>query len=147
MLDASLHITRVTPHGAVTVCDSRYLEYRNDLGDFSDDRIAALPETVFGASARWDDAAGLSADVTVEGAGSYFADDANTASAAAYGLLGGRVGFERMLGRNTLRAFVAGDNLLPKQYVASLFINGISGEYFEPGLPRNWSAGLDLRWQ
>jgi len=27
-----------------------------------------------------------------------------------------------------------------------VFINGISGQYFEPGLPRSVHGGLTLRW-
>jgi len=34
-----------------------------------------------------------------------------------------------------------------ERHVASVFINGVNGEYFEPGLPRNWSGGVTLRWR
>jgi len=47
----------------------------------------------------------------------------------------------------SLRAFVAADNVTDQDYVASVFINGIDGRYYEPGLPRNVSAGLTLSFR
>jgi len=34
-----------------------------------------------------------------------------------------------------------------ERYVAPVFINGLGGQFYEPGQPRNWSAGLTLRWR
>jgi hypothetical protein len=42
---------------------------------------------------------------------------------------------------------VARYNLTDERYVASVFINGLSGQFYEPGLPRYWSAGSTLRWR
>ena len=68
-----------------------------------------------------------------------------------YGLLNATIGWNHAMSRATLHAFVSGDNLLDKDHVASAFINpAISGsnppEVFEPGLPRNFSAGLTVRF-
>lgn len=37
------------------------------------------------------------------------------------------------------------ENLLDARYVASVFINGVNGRFYEPGLERNFLVGLSLR--
>ena len=130
-----------------TLSENRYLEYRNELGDYAGRRVAGLPQAAFSALARYVTASGLSGEVSAEHLGGYYADDANSARAGAFTLINGSVGYLRTIGPHTVRAFVAGYNLTDERYVASVFINGLSGQFYEPGLPRNWSAGLNLRWK
>jgi iron complex outermembrane recepter protein len=130
---------------AGTLSDNRYVEYVNQLGDFSGGRVAGLPRTTLDARVRYVTALGVSAEGSVEHLGSYYADDANTARADAYLLLNASLGYARDLGDVSMRAFVSGTNLTDERYVGSVFINGVSGRFYEPGLPRSWSAGLTLR--
>ena len=132
---------------AITISDNKYLEYVNQLGDFAGSQIAGLPRTNVSAKARYAGPAGLSSEVRVESVGSYYADDANSATAPAYALVGATLGYEGGVGDGSLRAFVSGDNLADRRHVSSVFINGTGGRFFEPGMPRNWSAGLTLRWR
>jgi hypothetical protein len=46
-----------------------------------------------------------------------------------------------------VQAFVAGDDLTDRRHVASVFINGVNQEFFEPRVPRNWTAGLTVRFR
>ena len=135
---------RLVVSASGTLSGNEYLEYRNDLGDFSGARVPGLPRGTFHATARWLAAAGLVAEVSAEHRGGYYADDANTAWAGACTLLGASLGYSWTLGTRTARAFVAGHNLADEDHVASVFINGVSGQFYEPGLPRSWSAGLTL---
>jgi iron complex outermembrane recepter protein len=128
-----------------TLSDNRYLEYANQLGDFSGGRVAGLPRATLSGLVRWTASFGLSTEVSVEHLGSYYADDANAARTDAYTLLGASLGWTRSLGDLSARAFVAGTNLTDQNYSASVFINGINGRFYEPGLPRAWSAGVTLR--
>jgi iron complex outermembrane receptor protein len=130
-----------------TFSDNTYLEYANLLGDYAGNRVAGLPRATFSALARYVMACGLSGEMSAEHLGCYYADDANTARAGAYTLLNGSIGYSRTIGPHVVRAFVAGNNLTDERYVASVFINGLSGQFYEPGLPRNGSAGLTLRWR
>ncbi len=130
-----------------TISENSYLEYRNELGDYAGRRVAGLPRIAFNTMARYVTASGLSGEVSVEHLGCYYADDANTARAGAWTLLNGSIGYSRTIGPHVVRAFVAGNNLTDERYVASVFINGLSGQFYEPGLPRNGSAGLTLRWR
>jgi iron complex outermembrane recepter protein len=143
---------------AVTVSDNEYVDYRNDLGDFSGNETPGLPSVTASGALRYRHSSGASASATVEHVGRYFDDDTNSdeGRTAAYTLLGATLGLERSVGVGTVSAFVAGDNLTDEDYVASVFINGLfdagqppgrRGRFFEPGLPRNWSAGLSLSWR
>jgi len=138
---------RLLVSGSATVSENEYREYVNDLGDFSGRQVAGLPRTAFSGLARYATGFGLAGEVSVQSLGAYYADDANSARVAAYTLLGASLGYTRPVGDHLLKAFVAGDNLTDQRYVASVYINGVSGQYYEPGLPRNWTAGLTLRWR
>jgi len=131
---------------SATFSDNDYLEYANQLGDFSGNQVAGLPSTTVSARARYEGRAGFSTELRVESVGSYYADDANTARAEAYTIFGATVGYQVALGSSMLRAFVSGDNLADRSHVASVFINGTAGRFYEPGLPRNWSGGLSLQF-
>ena len=133
--------------GGVTASENTYLTYQNLTDDFSGNDVAGLPNLTFSGKARYQAPMGLSLDVHAESVGEYFANDANTASAPAYTIVGAGLGFERAMGDFQLGAFVSGDNLTDKKHVASVFINGVDDQYYEPGLPRSWSAGLTLRFR
>jgi iron complex outermembrane recepter protein len=128
-----------------TLSDNVYLDYVNQFGDFSGNEVAGLPGATLSGLLRYAVGLGLSADLSVEHLGGYYADDANTAPVDAYTMLGASLGFERHLGVVAMRAFVSGSNLTDERYVASVFINGVNGQFYEPGLPKSWSAGLTLR--
>jgi len=133
--------------GSVTASDNEYLEYSNNLGAFDGNDVAGLPSLVFGGSASYRFPRDVTAAVAVNGNTAYYADDANTAKAEQYGLLGASLAWDHRFGTSVLRAFVSGNNLLDKDHIASVFINGVNGQFYEPGLPRNINAGLSLRWQ
>jgi iron complex outermembrane receptor protein len=138
---------------AVTISRNRYLEYRNELGDFGENSVAGLPGFYASAMVRYRHERGLYAEVGVRTVGSYYADDANTP--------GGRVGssavFDATVGGSFALssaiwdAYLTVENCADTRYTASAFINGVAApnratpRYFEPGLPRNLLAGLRLR--
>lgn len=142
-----LPLSSLTFAGALTVSDNRYLEYRNLTDDFRGHRIAGLPRTSLQGKARYEGPVGVSTEFRIETTGGYFANDANTAQAPAYTILGATIGYGRSVGDLSLRAFVSGDNLTDRSHVASVFINGVADQYFEPGMPRQWGTGLTLRWR
>lgn len=137
----------LTLRGTGSFSNNEYKRYSNELGDFSGNAMPGLPKVFFAGSARAKLPRGFSAEVGLHGSGKYFADDANTAQADAYGLLNATLDWAREAPRGSLRAFVSGNNLLDKKHVASVFINGLAGRYYEPGLPLNVSGGLTVTWQ
>lgn len=144
-------ISAVTLSGAASVSDNEYVEYVNDLttdpGGFEGNEISGLPKTLLDGEVRWRAIRGLELAGSVRRVGRYFADDANTARVAAYHVLGAEATWKQPVPFGLLRVFVAGENLTDENYVASVFINGIMDEFYEPGLPRNVSAGVTVTFR
>ena len=136
----------LTVSGALTLSRNEYLEYTNDLGTFDGKEVAGLPEATFEGAAHARVLPGLTVAGTLKHVGGYFADDANTASVKAFDIVGLQADYAPPV-PGSLRVFVAADNLTDQDYVASVFINGVSGRYYEPGLPRNVSAGLTVSFR
>lgn len=137
----------VTLRGTGSFSKNEYLDYVSDGVNFAGKDMPGLPRAVFGGAASFALPAGFRADTRVEGASRYYADDRNTARTIGYGVWNASLGWEKPLAAGTLSAFVAGENLLDKEYVGSVFINGINGRYYEPGLPRHFSGGVTLGWR
>jgi iron complex outermembrane receptor protein len=137
---------RVLIAGTANLMSTRYDKYVNDLGDFTGKQIAGLPRAIVTALARVTTPWGVGVQAGLQSVGGVFVDDANSVKSPDYVVANASLDVARRIGPTTLRVFVAGDNLADRSYVGSVFINGINGEYFEPGLPRNWSAGLNARW-
>ena len=143
--------TEFTLGGSATLSKNEYVRYTSDQGTFDGNDIAGLPAIVFAAHARCRWANAVTAEASVNGNGKYFADDKNSISAPKYGLLNASLAYDRAFAQGTIRIFVAGNNLLDKSYIASVFINPAGGainpEVFEPGLPRSVNAGFTARWK
>lgn len=148
----------LTVGGTVTVSRNRYVRYSRTIANgapanetYDGNDIAGLPALVFGGRASYKCPGGITTELSLNGNGRYFADDVNSINVMSYGVLGATVGYERVFSRGSLRAFVAGTNLLDKKYPASVFINPLysSGQpqVFEPGLPVNINAGVTLGWK
>jgi len=130
---------------ACSVSRNVYLEYRNDSGVFDDNESAGIPPLVVDAKLGWESQAGVFAEAGTHVLGAYWADDANRARVPAYAIAGVTVGARRTLGVGTLEAYAGVENLFDERYVASVFINGIDGRFFEPGMERSFLAGLSFR--
>jgi iron complex outermembrane recepter protein len=142
-------VPALTFDGALTLSHNEYLDYTNDVSQalgrtFNGNDVAGLPAGIFDSELRWRVAPGLSVAGTYKYIGKSFADDANLASARAASLVGAEAEYGRATPFGFVKLFVAGDNLTDERYVASVFINGVRSEYYEPGLPANVSAGVTV---
>jgi iron complex outermembrane receptor protein len=143
---------RLSVRGSATLSRNTYQEYANDLGDFSGNRMPGLPEAVWSVATRTALVAGVALDLSAESASRMWADDANTVSAPGYTTCNAALDWTRRTAGTVTRVFVAGRNLLDAETVSSVFINPISDSpggplrYLEPGLPRQWNAGVSVRW-
>lgn len=141
---------RLALRGSGNLSKNEYVDYVNDLGDFGGKEMPGLPQASWTAGARLTLPKGLGLDVSTEGMTKVFADDANTAETFGYGLVNASIDYTMRSGGFGLRAFVSGRNLLDKDHIASVFINPISDtptgplRYLEPGLPREFNAGLTV---
>jgi iron complex outermembrane receptor protein len=130
-----------------TLSNNKYLDYHNDLGTFDGNESAGIAPLVLDARARYDWAGGPYAEVGTHSLGRYYADDANAARVPAYGILNLTVGAKHLVGRGMLEGFLAVENVLDGKYVSSVFINGLDGRFYEPGMERNFLAGFSYRAQ
>ncbi|MFY7872655.1 MAG: TonB-dependent receptor family protein [Limnohabitans sp.] len=75
-----------------------------------------------------------------------WAADAQSAVSRApgYGLLHLRLRHRSHLRGADLEAWAAWENLGHRPYVGSVIVNQAGGQYFEPGMPRQWMAGVRL---
>ncbi|MBT9463591.1 TonB-dependent receptor [Hydrogenophaga sp.] len=141
--------------GSVTLSSAyTYLRARYGSGTASipaGNRLPGLPEHQFFSQLAWAPtfASGIGGVFTLEArhTGSVFANDANTTSTAraeAYTLLGIGARFEQTTGVWTWREFVRIDNLTDKKHVGSVIVNDGNSRFFEPGLGRSLSAGIEV---
>jgi iron complex outermembrane recepter protein len=133
--------------GSMTASDNTYREYRNDLGDFSGKKVAGLPQIVYNALLRYQMPGGVYSEAGVQYVGRYFGDDLNTVAAPSSTLYRARIGGRFSVGPMVVDAFFGMNNIADTKHIASMFINGVRGRYFEPGLPRNLVGGLNVKWE
>lgn len=144
---------------STTVMSSEYVKYENQLGNFDGNQMAGIPG-LFGYTAlRYDSPYGFFVELAAEYVGDYFADDRNdklpsgepdpaaNSFVESYAIENGTVGYKTALGDFDIDAFAGLRNLTDRKYVGSVFINGASNKYFEPGMPRNFVGGLNIRFR
>ncbi len=86
------------------------------------------------------------AGVSAEHMGKVFVNDANSEAAPSYTVAAASVGYRKVMGPWTLRAFARVDNLFDRQYVGSVIVNDGNSRYYEAAPGRNWSTGMNLAY-
>lgn len=138
---------------AGTLTRNRYVDYRTNVPDgadgmmevtYDDNESAGIPSLALQGALRYTAPFGAYLEFAAQHMGAYWANDANTDRVAAYTVFDATAGVNvRVFGHESL-LFVSGRNLADDLYVASAYINGASGRYLEPGMGRNYLAGLSL---
>ena len=73
-------------------------------------------------------------------------NDANTAYAGAYQLLGGRIGYSTVVRKINLTIFTGVDNALNAKYSLGNDINAAGGRYYNAAATANYFAGLTVQF-
>lgn len=147
---------------AFTYLNSRYVNYSVDsvhygnagrFAVYDDNKVAGIPNVYYNAALRFAPEQLHSAfvELSLQGVGNYFVDDANSTTVPAYNLLNLTLGLAkplRLAENFSLSGFIGVYNLTDEKYISSAFINPdiVNGEalYLEPGLPRNFVIGVSL---
>ena len=87
---------------------------------------------------------GLRLGVELVQAGRIYANDTNTDSADGHTVLNLSASQRWALGKGALTAYARVNNVSDERYVGSVIVNQSASQYYEPGLPQNWSVGLSL---
>ena len=91
---------------------------------------------------------GLYANITY-----YYSDpiplnDANSAFASSYNLLGGRIGFRKALGKKLSMDLFAGiDNAFDVQYSLGNDVNAAAGRYYNAAAGVNYFGGVSFQYK
>lgn len=107
-------------------------------------RIPGVPRNIFDGTLRWGGDSGWHAGVDVFAVSAVAVNDANSARAPGYALLGADLGYIAHRGGATLSPFLRLDNLFDRRYIGSVIVNDANGRYFEPGPGRSVMLGLSV---
>ncbi|MGH8212713.1 MAG: TonB-dependent receptor family protein, partial [Rhodanobacteraceae bacterium] len=110
-------------------------------------RIPGVTRQQFYGELRWGAERGWHAGVNVLAVGAVYADDANTARAPGYGLLGADIGYVARMADAAIAPFVRFDNLFDRRAIGSVIVNDGNGRYFEPAPGRSVMVGCSVRFE
>jgi iron complex outermembrane receptor protein len=131
---------------AYTRVDARFTEFSVDGDDYSGNRLPGLAPNRLDGRVVLERGrlflmlrALLQDDIPV--------DNANSASSKGYALVDARVGLDELRGgRFRVSPWAAVTNVFDRRYNAAVVVNAFGGRYFEPGPPRSFQMGLEVRW-
>ena len=116
----------------------------NGTTSYDGNRIPGIPEHQAQASVTWI-ARGIHSTIDGIAVGRTLADDANSVSAAGYGIVNARVGGTMTFGSGARLAPTIGvQNVFDRRYVGSVSVNASGGRYFEPAPGRTLFVGLTV---
>jgi len=128
----------------------------NDYTVPAGNRLPGIPDKQLFASLQWSQngfvsrsrlgPAGWAASADWLARSSMWASDANDSASrvSGYGVLNLKLRHRSDWGRAQLETWLGLDNVTDRRYVGSVIVNQSSSQYFEPGLPRQWMAGVKV---
>ncbi|MBC7903696.1 MAG: TonB-dependent receptor plug domain-containing protein [Gemmatimonadaceae bacterium] len=122
----------------------RYGSFVKGVDNFSGRMVPSVPTGTLSVSADVMMKAGFYLNANYYAATKIFLNDANTAFAGAYHLLGGRIGWKKTSKKWRPGIFAGADNLLDENYSLGNDINAAGNRFFNAAPGRNWFAGLSL---
>jgi len=125
----------------------RYGSFRKGADDFSSKTVPSVPANTLSALADVQLKNGAYSNITYYSASTIFLNDANTATAAPYHLLGFRAGWKKIVQNKYKLNFYAGvDNLLNEVYSLGNDINAAANRFYNAAPTRNYYVGLSFQW-
>ncbi len=132
--------------GSYTYNHFRYGSFIKGTDDFSGKKVPSVPAGTFSVWADLQLKNGLYLNANLYASSRIFLNDANTAVASSYQLLGCRIGWKRTGIPKTRYSIYAGaDNLLDEVYSLGNDINAAGGRYYNAAPARNYYAGISFQ--
>ncbi|HBT3290332.1 TPA: TonB-dependent receptor [Klebsiella aerogenes] len=132
---------------AWTWLDATYRTNVCDSSDCNGNRIPGIARNMGYASFGYQPEQGWYAGSDIRYMGDIMANDANTAKAPSWTVVGLTTGYKWSYGKMDMDLFGRVDNLFDRTYVGSLIVNESKGRYFEPAPGRNFGIGMNLAWR
>lgn len=76
-----------------------------------------------------------------------YTNDLNTEAANAYTVFNWRGGFKQQAGKWSFTEFARVENITNRDYVSSVKVNDANSRFYEPGLPANWTVGVNASYK
>ncbi|MEO7394008.1 MAG: TonB-dependent receptor [Chitinophagaceae bacterium] len=125
----------------------RYGNFIKGVDNFSGKTIPSVPSNTISILGDIQLKNGIYSNITFYAASKIFLNDANTAVAEPYHLLGWRLGWKRTLNKKYKLNFYAGaDNLLNENYSLGNDINAAASRFYNAAPGRNYYVGLSFQW-
>lgn len=123
-----------------------YNNFKQLTNDFSGNRLPSVPPKNFTVGLDLYSARGFYGNLTYNYTDPIPLNDANSAFANSYNLLGFRTGYKTNLGKNfRLEVFAGADNLFDVSYSLGNDINAAVSRYYNAAAGRNYFAGITLQ--
>lgn len=116
----------------------RYRQFVQQANDYSGNKIPGIAPQVLSAGADFNLTNKWLASVSYTGSASVPLNDANTASADPYHLLGFRLRFTVPFAKGNMQADAGVENLLNQTYSLGNDVNGFGGRYYNAAAGRNF---------
>jgi iron complex outermembrane recepter protein len=130
---------------AYTYNHFRYGSFVKGTDNFSGKKVPSVPSGSFSTLADLQLKMGIYANFTYYLASKIYLNDANTASAEGYDLLGVRLGWKKIWqNKRRINFYVGADNLLDEKYSLGNDINAAGGRYYNAAPGRNYYVGLSF---
>lgn len=123
----------------------RFTEYAPLDTDYSGNALTGVAPTIFSCGADLTVRKRFPVNLTVNYVDHVPLNDANTAFAESYVLVGLRAGYKLPFGQgDRLHVFAGVDNALDEVYSLGNDLNAFGGRYYNAAMPRNYYAGLSI---
>jgi iron complex outermembrane receptor protein len=125
-----------------TFNDFTYSDFKQVTNDYSGKKLPSVAKHTIAAGADIITRPGFYTDITYFYSDPIPLNDANTEWASSYNLLGGRVGWKKLLKKNRLDLFAGIDNAFDVVYSLGNDINATGGRYYNAAPGRNFYCGI-----
>ncbi|HEY4290029.1 MAG TPA: TonB-dependent receptor [Puia sp.] len=126
--------------------DFHYRNFLQDTTSFSGKRLPSVPPQTIVSGLDVLLQPGFYTNVTYTYTDHIALNDANTAFAGSYNLLGARLGYRKVLGKLKVDLFTGIDNAFNVKYGLGNDFNAAAGRYYNASPGRNYYAGLSLNY-
>jgi iron complex outermembrane receptor protein len=125
----------------------RYGSFIKGTDNFSGKTVPSVPSNTLSLLGDVQLKKGFYSNITYYAASKIFLNDANTATAEAYQLLGWRLGFKKTVKKkNKLNFYAGADNLLDEMYSLGNDINAAANRFYNAAPGRNYYVGVSFQW-
>ncbi len=131
---------------SLTLSDNKFVDFKNQSVNYDDKKIPGIPSRILNLKLTYNSPLNFNINFTMENMSDNKIDNANENQADSYTLFNADLNYIVKIHKINLKLFFAVENIFDKKYVSSIFVNGSNGEFYEPGLPRNYFGGASIEY-